>query len=120
VDSLDLGQTGYDLDQLAVLPAGLQTGLQFPPSRLVGFRRDPNGRLDFRVEATEGPFLLLETSTNLVKWEPFVTLPSWLGALQIAEPSGAWAPRRFYRIKAFVPASTVVEPTPGNARGDLP
>ena len=119
VDGLDVGFTGYDLGQLAGAQTGLQTGVQFPPSRFTGFLRDAAGLLDFKVQAASGQLLLLETSADLLKWAPFATLPSALGRIQVADPVGTASPQRFYRIKAFPPASSVVEAAPGTGR-DLP
>jgi PKD repeat protein len=113
VENLEVSKNGYENGEYAAAPGEFQTGVQFSPSQIEAFGLGVDGAFDLKVATEAGQQLLLETSTDLVNWMPYLTLPSSGAYLRFTDPGLAQTPIRFFRIKAFLPAGSLEPPVTG-------
>jgi hypothetical protein len=117
---LEHQRVGRNLDDLAFydpLGVAFETGLSIRP-RIEKFGRNADGRLEFELKAEEGQAMVIEASSDLKHWVPLMALPRGMGLGQIRfkDPQAGQLDRRFYRIRATVPAGSAPPVAPGSGR----
>ena len=74
-------------------------GILYGPPQLKALGKGGNGTFQFQLESETGGRYLIEESTDLAHWTPFLSLTNVAASVILTDPSMATSPRSLFRAK---------------------